>query len=76
MTKKLESTAEAYERGRMMREDSEVEIDLFNDGTLWVSDYSESRGSAEPVEKICDDGDRYHSEIEEICDRHNWLRCL
>lgn len=74
--RKLEFTAEAYERGRMMREDSEVEIDLFDDGTLWVSDYSESRGSSEPVEKICDDGEKYCDAIENICDKHGWCYCL
>jgi len=72
---KLISIAEEYERGNMMRSDSEIEIDLLN-GEIWVSDYSEERGSFEPITKICNADEINVEDIINICDDHCWAYCL
>ena len=45
--KQIIEKAETYEQGKMMREDSEVEINI-GEGEVWLADYSESRGGSEP----------------------------
>lgn len=81
----IEITGMSYESGKMLRTDSEVEIDLAERGRqgyiLSVADYSESRGSAETVALITtidDDNERAQiiPLIEDICARHNWAYCL
>ncbi len=79
----LETTALAYESGDMLRPDSEVEIDILEDRgdqVLYVSDYSESRGDAEPIAAITlVDDDEYEEVanlVEEVCDKHDWAYCL
>lgn len=73
--KALIEKAEAYERGKMLMPDSEVEIDVF-DGEVWLCDYSATREGAESIEKICDVDDIDLDEIRRICDDHNWSYCL
>ncbi len=72
---KLISIAEEYEHGNMMHSDSEIEIDLIN-GEIWVSDYSEERGSAEPITKICNADEINVEDVIDICDDHCWAYCL
>jgi len=67
--------AEEIERGNMICSDSEIEIDNLN-GEIWVSDYSEERGSAEPIIKICNEEDINVNDIAEICGEHQWCFCL
>lgn len=71
----LVRVAEEYERGNMMRSDSEIEIDLLN-GEIWVSDYSEERGSAEPIIKICNADEINIEDIINICNDYCWAYCL
>ena len=71
----IEKAVLDYERGRMMRSDSEAEIDLF-DGKVWLCDYSESRGSAEFVKDLCREDDIDLDELAELCDRHGWAYVL
>ena len=69
----IERIAMEYEQGKMLRDDSEVEIDLFEDtDEIWLSDYSESRGSAESIEKLCDVSLVRLSDIIDMCDKHGW----
>ena len=65
----------AYENGKMMRDDSEVEIDLFDD-EYWLCDYSESRGSAEAVRKLCNESEITANEVIEMCMEYKWAHCL
>lgn len=72
---KLISVAEEYERGNMMRFDSEIEINLIH-GEIWVSDYSEERGSVELITKICNADEINIEDIIDICNDHCWAYCL
>ena len=71
----IERKALTYERGKMMRDDSEVEIDILDDG-IWLCDYSSSREGAEFVEKICDTDDVDTDTLIKLCDKHNWSYVL
>lgn len=76
---KLIEAARAYEAGKMMRDDSEVEIDAFEDADdpgIYISDYSEERGSAEPVQKICNIGEISNKSLMAICNQNGWAYCL
>jgi len=77
---KLEKAAMDYEAGRMLRDDSEVEIDVFEDSDsgpgIFVSDYSEERGSCELVRKICEIGKIAGNDIVTLCNKHGWAYCL
>ena len=72
---KLERLGEEYERGKMLRPDSEVEIDIV-DNEVYLCDYSEIRESAEQVAKICDLKDIDIDDITRVCDEHHWSICL
>lgn len=75
--RRIEEVGKAYERGKMMKEDSEVEIDLLGNGDeVWLCDYSESRGSAEPIKKICNVFEIGEEIIIDICERNRWCYCL
>lgn len=73
----IEQEALAYENGKMMRSDSEVEIDVEDDG-VWLCDYSAEREGAELVKKLCEAdcvvGNKSvkYQELIELCDRHHW----
>ena len=71
LIEKIEQEAISYERGKMLRDDSEVEIDLFDD-EIWLCDYSETRGSGEGIKKLCNVNEVDLKEIKEMCGRHNW----
>ncbi len=71
----IEEKAVAYEQGKMMRSDSEVEIDILDD-EVWISDYSEERGGAEGIEKICPSCKVVESELIALCAKHNWCYSL
>ena len=73
--KVIEDKALAYEQGEMMRDDSEVEIDVFDD-EVWLCDYSESREGSEAIEKLCDIEDISTDELTSLCDKHNWAYVL
>lgn len=75
MLNKLIKEADSYERGEMLRSDSEVEIDII-DGEVWVCDYSESRGDSFPVVKVCDEGDIEAEDIIRVCNEHHWSYCM
>ncbi len=75
----LEKAAMDYETGKMMDHDSEIEIDVFEDDDepgIYVSDYSKSRGNADPVKKICDIGEIANKDIIALCNEHGWAYCL
>lgn len=81
--KKLIEEAQNYERGKMLNDDSEIEIDIFededvnsNEPYVWVSDYSESRGNAEPVKKICKADKIPADDIVSVCNKYGWAHCL
>ncbi len=71
----IEEAALSYERGKMLREDSEVEIDVFDDG-IYLCDYSEERGSTEPIKKLCDTEEVSIKQIETLCDKYHWAYVL
>ncbi len=76
-TKMVETEALAYERGSMLREDSEVELDVTYDeetGKDWIMlyDYSEERGSAEFVKKICEAELVTEEQFDDIVKRNSW----
>lgn len=75
LIKRLVTVAQEYERGKMLRDDSEVEIAII-EKEIWVCDYSECRGSAEPVVKVCEDKELSREDIINICDEHEWTYCL
>ncbi len=77
--KSLIQAAKEYETGKMLRYDSEVEIDVLEyagENYVFVCDYSESRGSAEPVKKICEASKIGYDEIADACDANGWAYCL
>lgn len=67
----IEEKALAYESGKMMRPDSEIEIDMFDD-KIWLCDYSPSREGAECIEKLCNTEDINTNELIKLCDKHDW----
>ena len=69
--KKIEKECRDYECGRMMRSDSEVEIDVVNN-EVWLCDYSENRGGAEFVKMLCKGHDIKSSDIKKMCNKNNW----
>ncbi len=71
----IETAAQAYEYGKMLRNDSEVEIGI-TFGMVNLYDYSESRGGAEFVKEICSANDVTKDEIIELCNKHNWAYML
>lgn len=71
----IETAAQAYECGKMLRNDSEVEIGIAF-GMVNLYDYSESRGGAEFVKEICSANDVTKDEIIELCDKHHWAYTL
>lgn len=71
----IETAAQAYEHGKMLRNDSEVEIGI-TFGMVNLYDYSESRGGAEFVKEICSANDVTKDEIIELCNKHNWAYML
>lgn len=78
---RLEEKALAYEQGKMLRNDSEIEIDTFYDEKddktyVWIADYSEIRGSAELIEKICSTDELSEEEIIKLCNKHGWCYSL
>lgn len=76
----LEEKALAYEQGKMMRDDSEVEINLSTDAdgkqSICIADYSEERGGAEIVESVCPADDINTDEIIDLCNEHHWCYCI
>lgn len=75
---KIEESVTAYESGKMQRQDSEVEIGYVNN-EIWLSDYSESRGSAEAVKKLCDTNEinaYFLYYLRKLCFKHNWYACF
>lgn len=78
MLKHIETQACKYEQGRMLRDDSEVEIDIWDDENgisyVWLSDYSETRGGAECIKRICHTDDVNTQELADLCDKHYWSR--
>ena len=69
--------AEKYSSGKMMREDSEVEIDAIYDdkteeGLITLCDYSEKRGSAEFIRVLARSTDITEEEFDDICKK---LKC-
>lgn len=76
--KSVEARGTTYERTRMLRSDSEVEIDVVTDGDtkenngVWLCDYSESRGGAEFIEKICEADDVDKNELIDLCNKYDW----
>lgn len=75
LKKRLITVAEEYERGKTLRDDSEVEIAII-EKDIWVCDYSEIRGSAVPVVKVCEAKELSREDIINICDEHEWAYCL
>ena len=67
----IEKTAREYESGKMLRDDSEVEIDVVDD-EVWLCDYSESRGGAEFIKKMCNLNETTYDTIKSICSKHGW----
>ena len=75
MIDKIRTKAYEYEKGKMMRDDSRVEIDDF-DGEIWISDYSPSRKSAEPIEMICTEDDVNIDELVKMCEDEGFMYCI
>ena len=71
MVYQLETEAERYESGKMLADDSEIEIDIV-DGKVLICDYSPSRGSAEVVKEFCSADEIPEDIIEELCDHKGW----
>lgn len=69
--KQIIERAETYEQGKMMREDSEVEINI-GEGEVWLADYSKSRGGSELVEQLCDENMINIARLEEEVNRRHW----
>lgn len=75
---KMEQTCEMLERGNpYQREDSEIEIGVTATGDFYtVSDYSESRGSAEMLRKLVAVSEVSREDVEKLCDKHGWFQCF
>lgn len=69
--KQIIEKAETYEQGKMMREDSEVEINI-GEGEVWLADYSESRGGSELVEQLCDEDMINPVRLREEVNKRHW----
>ena len=69
--KQIIERAETYEQGKMMREDSEVEINI-GEGEVWLADYSESRGGSELVEQLCDENMINLARLRDEVNKRNW----
>ena len=69
--KQIIERVETYEQGKMMREDSEVEINI-GEGEVWLADYSKSRGGSELVEQLCDEDMINMARLEEEVNRRHW----
>ena len=69
--KQIENTILAYEADGLMREDSEIEIDI-QDDEIWLCDYSKSRGGAEFIKKLGDTTEINVKEILKLCDDYDW----
>lgn len=69
--KQIIERAETYEQGKMMREDSEVEINI-GEGEVWLADYSESRGGSELVEQLCDEDMINPVRLREEVNKRHW----
>ncbi len=70
----IEDAVKEYELC-MLRNDSEVEIDI-DESEVWLCDYSESRGGAEFIKKLCEKEDIDHKELIALCEKYNWCYCF
>jgi hypothetical protein len=68
---RIEKLANTYQHTSMLRDDSEVEIDLIDD-EYWICDYSESRGSSEPVRMACYADEVSRDEVIGLCKKNGW----
>lgn len=65
----------AAELEREINGEEDIEIDDF-DGEIWICRYSESRGSAEGIEKFCSRDEIDIGKLEHQCDINNWWYVL
>ncbi len=72
-TSELICRAEELERGISSEEC--IEIDDF-DGDIWICRYSESRGSAEGIERFCSVEEVDIERLKHSCDKNGWWYVL
>jgi len=65
----------ASELEREISGDEDIEIDDF-DGEIWICRYSETRGSAELIEKFCNRDEIDIDELKHQCSINNWWYVL
>lgn len=67
----LEEKTLAYENGKMLSDDSEVEIGVFR-GEVWICDYNRLTNNAEFIEMVCTTEKITMDDINDLCVKHNW----
>lgn len=65
----------ASELEREISGDEDIEIDDF-DGEIWICRYSESRGSAEGIEKFCNRDEIDIDKLMNKSNKNNWWYVL
>lgn len=65
----------ASELEREISGDEDIEIDDF-DGEIWICRYSESRGSAEGIEKFCNRDEIDVDKLMNKSNKNNWWYVL
>ena len=65
----------ASELEREISGDEDIEIDDF-DGKIWICRYSESRGSAEGIEKFCNRDEIDVDKLMNKSNKNNWWYVL
>lgn len=65
----------AEELERTISSEEEIEIDDF-DGEIWICRYSESRGSAELIEKFCNRDEIDVDKLINKSNKNNWWYVL
>ena len=55
--------------------DEEIEIDLMN-GNIWISKYSEAKGTWDGIEKFCKEYEIDLDLLRELCNKRHWYYVL
>lgn len=65
----------AEELEASMSSDEEIEIDLMG-GNIWISMYSEAKGSWDGIEKFCKEDEINLDLLRELCNKRHWYYVL
>ena len=67
----LEEKALAYENGKILGNAIEVEIGVFC-GEVWICDHNQLADDAAFIEKVCTTAEITMTDIDDLCEKHNW----